>query len=74
MSVVQSYRNYSRILRQYLHGDSKAYNILQMELRTAFHIPFTCETPVELIKHGAVINKLSLRKGGWPTSWIETTS
>lgn len=25
---------------------------LQMELRAAFKIPFRCETPVELVKHG----------------------
>lgn len=28
--------------------------MLVLELRTAFRIPLTCETPVELIKHGAV--------------------
>jgi len=60
--VVQSYRNYSRICKQYLYGDSKAEQVLLMELRNIFRIPFECETPVELIKHGGVNNNLILVK------------
>lgn len=51
-SVVHSYRNYSRICKQYLYGDKQMEIILQMELRNAFLIPFRCETPVEIVKHG----------------------
>ena len=51
--MVQSYRNYSRMCKQYFYGDKELEHALQMELRAAFTIPFTCETPVELIKHGA---------------------
>jgi len=63
--VVQSYRNYSRICKQYLYGDSKAEQVLLMELRNIFRIPFECETPVQLIKHGGVINKIIFRKEEW---------
>jgi hypothetical protein len=52
--VVQSYRNYSRICKQYIYGDKLAEQSLILELRAQFNIPFTCETPVELIKHGGV--------------------
>ena len=54
-SVVQSYRNYSRIVKQYLYGNKEQEEIMQMALRSAFLIPFKCETPVELVKHSAVI-------------------
>ena len=50
--MVQSYRNYSRTCKQYFYGDKQMEHALQMELRAAFKIPFRCETPVELIKHG----------------------
>jgi len=40
-------------------------SILQMELRTAFRIPFECQTPVELIKHGGVnIMIILVKKNG----------
>ena len=52
--VTQAYRNYSRICKQYLYGDKQAEEIMIMELRSIFRIPYTCETPVELIKHGPV--------------------
>lgn len=65
--VVQSYRNYSRICKQYTYGDKKLEHVLQMELRNAFRIPFTCTTPVELVKYGAVNLILSLvKKNGKP--------
>ena len=42
ISVVQSYRNYSRICKQYLYGDKLLEEALILELRAAFRIPFTC--------------------------------
>ena len=45
-----------------------------MELRAAFHIPFTCSTPVELVKHGAVIYYLISRKEEWLINLIEIMS
>ena len=50
--MVQSYRNFSRTCKQYFYGDKDMEAALQMELRIAFRIPFTVETPVELVKHG----------------------
>jgi hypothetical protein len=44
--VVQSYRNYSRICKQYTYGDKTLKHAIQMELRVAFRIPFECSTPV----------------------------
>ena len=52
--MVQSYRNYSRILKQYCYGDSRFEQLIILELRNIFRVPFECETPVELIKHGGV--------------------
>lgn len=52
--VVQAYRNISRTCKQYLYGDSNAEQFLILELRNQFKLPFYCETPVELIKDGAV--------------------
>ena len=52
--MTQSYRNYSRVVKQYLYGDKMAEEVMIMELRSIFRIPYTCETPVELIKYGPV--------------------
>lgn len=59
--MYQSYRNYSRICRQYFYGDKHLEQTLTMTLRNAFKLPLVCQTPVELIKHGAV-NKLLYSK------------
>lgn len=50
--VVQSYRNYSRTIKQYLYGNKENEEMLIMELRNQFRIPFTCYTPCAEIKHG----------------------
>lgn len=38
--VVQSYRNYSRIFKQYSYGDSRFEQLIIMELRNIFRVPF----------------------------------
>lgn len=70
--VHQSYRNYSRTIKQYLHGDKKFEEILILELRQMFKIPYTCQTPVELIKYGAV-TKMIFRNEEWPINLTEIT-
>jgi hypothetical protein len=54
-SVVQAYRNISRTCKRYLYGNSTAEQFLILELRNQFKLPFYCQTPVELIKDGAVL-------------------
>ena len=71
--VVQAYRNISRTCKQYLYGDTNAEQFLILELRNQFKLPFYCETPVELIKDGAVPIQ-SPRNAGSPTRSIATTS
>jgi hypothetical protein len=53
--VVQSYRNYSRIVKQFIYGDKLLEQALQMELRVAFRIPFNVSTPVHLVQFGCVL-------------------
>lgn len=69
--VYQSYRNYSRICRQYFYGDKHMEQALTLELRHAFRIPYECETPVDLIKHGAVTYPL-WRKEEWLINSIDS--
>lgn len=45
-----------------------------MELRAAFRIPFDCTTPVELVKHGAVLYPSMCRKEDLLISLIEIFS
>jgi len=52
--VYQSYRNISRTVKQYLYGDSIREQYFILELRNQFKLPYYCQTPVELIKDGAV--------------------
>ncbi len=40
--VVQSYRNYSRILKQFSYGDTRFDQLAILELRNLFRIPFEC--------------------------------
>lgn len=53
-SVVQAYRNISRTCRQYFYGNTELEHFFLLELRNQFKLPFYCQTPVELIKDGAV--------------------
>ena len=55
-AVVQAYRNMSRTCKQYLYGNSAAEQLFILELRNQFKLPFYCNTPVELIKDGAVLS------------------
>lgn len=68
ISVVQAYRNYSRVYKQYLYGDKKLEQAVQIELRSIFHLPFNCQTPVELIKQGGV-KVILFRKKDSLTNW-----
>jgi len=63
-TVVQAYRNISRTCKQYLYGNSAAEQLFILELRNQFKLPFYCNTPVELIKDGAVLLHL-FRKEEW---------
>ena len=72
-AVVQAYRNISRTCKQYLYGNSAAEQLFILELRNQFKLPFYCNTPVELIKDGAVHSYL-LRKEEWLTKLIEMLS
>lgn len=71
--MIQSYRNISRVCKQYFYGDKELEQLFLFELRNFFKIPFTCETPVHLLKYGGV-TLLLFRKGGWRISLTETTS
>ena len=51
---MQAYRNLSRSLKQYFYGDRDAENFLILELRNQFKLPTYCQTPLELLKDGAV--------------------
>ncbi len=68
--MYQSYRNFSRICRQYFYGDKLLEQTLTIQLRGAFKIPLECETPVELIKHGGVYSFLC-SKEEWLINLIE---
>ena len=71
--VYQAYRNISRTVKQYLYGDSLREQYFILELRNQFKLPYYCQTPVELIKDGAV-SHYSLRKEDSPTKSTEITN
>ena len=48
----QAYRNISRTCKKYIGGNKELEETMIMGLRKLFHIPFTCQTPVELIVLG----------------------
>lgn len=52
--VTQSYRNYSRIMKQYLYGDKRAEETVILEIRNQFKIPLVSECHTDEIKHGGV--------------------
>lgn len=52
LRMFQLYRNISRHSRQYFYGCKDSEESLVLALRSAFTLPFRCETPVHLIKHG----------------------
>ena len=77
--VVQAYRNISRTTRQYFYGDQNAEQFLILELRNQFKLPYYCQTPVELIKDGAVPlaplrNAASLTRSTATTNFSATTT